>query len=68
MLIEVFSMRLDIPTTAEQLRWRLRNPILVRLIIPTVRVLCATWLVQIFYWLRNEPGEETEEDPKSDEV
>jgi hypothetical protein len=49
MLIEVFSIRLDIPTTAEQLRWRLRNPILVRLIIPTVRVIIVTWLLQILY-------------------
>ena len=67
-LIEVFFMRLDVPATAEQLRWRLRNLILARLIILTVRLLIVTCLLQILHWIRNEPGEETEEDPKSDEV
>ena len=50
MFTEVFFVQIDYSTQLEQLAWRLRNPVIRRLIIPTLRVLYLTWLIRIIYW------------------
>ena len=53
MLADVFFARLQIPTAPEQLRWLLRNPILIRLIILLARILFLTYLFQFVGWTFN---------------
>jgi hypothetical protein len=50
MFSEVFFVQIDYPMTLEQLAWRLRNPVIRRLMLPTLRVLYLTWLIRIIYW------------------
>jgi hypothetical protein len=58
MLIEVFFISL---LDHRQLRWRLRNPISVRLVTPAARLLTLTCVLQLLYWIPDQDGTEDTE-------